>query len=125
MANKITSPGVISEMEMKDTKHDETEDDPEFIGTQSAQNDKLAMQRMGKKQQLIVCPELRNDSTLSLLNSTTATFPISLNRVLRGDGNCGLGDRNISHQPRPDRWRPTQSHLFSLVEFYRVRSDLS
>lgn len=38
----------------KTTVDDEVDDDPAFEGTKSAPDDRIAMQRMGKKQQLIV-----------------------------------------------------------------------
>ena len=49
------SSAIVMDSHEKMSTDDEVDSDPAFEGTKSAPEDKMAMERMGKKQQLIVC----------------------------------------------------------------------
>ena len=59
-----TADNKVAQFELgeKAASQEELVNDPEFEGTKSAPEDRLAMQRMGKKQQLIVRCDLAEET---------------------------------------------------------------
>lgn len=123
MTGQKTTNTLVDE---KLTMEDEVDDDPAFEGTKSAPDDKLAMQRMGKKQQLIVRrpPLLSCPNREYVLTCTAETFSLAVNCLICRNGDSGLGDRHLFDQSRSHGWREGWPDLVRGLELYWILSHL-
>ena len=117
---------IVHEKDRGLTAEEEVVDhDPDFAGTKSTADDRLDMQRLGKKQQLIVRFILNFGAVhVTQLTASTETLPSPFNRILRGHGDRSMGDRYLPHQPRSHgRWA-CRLDILRYLELCRLLSHL-
>lgn len=123
MVDRKMSHSAVAEKPMDRAVED---NDPDFVGTKSTDEDKVHMHRLGKKQQLVVRSHrisLNYDSRM--LTAMAEAFPVHIYCGVHCNVDRCLGDWYFPYQSRPYRRRARRIDLDDSLELHWVLSNLS